>query len=60
MGIDPRVNILGDKLRGVDLDTFRHPILGHCQVEGRDHIIAATAESSPGTGTNPANVTHYR
>jgi hypothetical protein len=52
---------LGDKLRAVvHPDAFQHPILGHCQVEGRNHIIAFAAESYPDTGTNTAKVIHYR
>jgi hypothetical protein len=44
MGVGPQVNFLGDKLRAiVHPDAFRHPILGHRQVEGCGHIIAPVA-----------------
>jgi hypothetical protein len=61
MGIGPQVNFLGDELRAVvHPDTFRHPILGHRQVEGGDHIIAPVTESHPDKGTNTAKVIDYR
>jgi hypothetical protein len=61
MGIGSQVNFFGDKLRAVvHPEAFRHPILGHRQVEGRDHIIAPVAEAHPDKGTNTAKVIHYR
>jgi hypothetical protein len=48
MGIGPEVYLLGDELRAIiHPDPLRHPILGHCQVEGRDHIVAFIAEFHP-------------
>jgi hypothetical protein len=40
VGISPQVKFFGDKLRTVvQLEPFRHPMLGHCQVENCDHIL---------------------
>ncbi len=61
MGLSPQVNFLGDKFRAVvQPDAFRHPILGHRQVEGRDHVVAFIAESYPEKGTHTGHVIDHR
>ena len=61
MSVSPQVNFLGDELWAVvQTDALRHPILGHRQVESRDHVIAPGAESHPDKRTNTAKVIHYR
>ncbi len=56
MAIGVQINFLRDKLRAVvHPDTLRHPVLGHRQVEGDDHIVALVTESHPEEGTNTAN-----
>ena len=46
MGIGPQVKFLGDELRAVvQPDALWHPIMGHRQVESRDHVIAPGAKA---------------
>ncbi len=57
MGVSPQINLFGDKLRAVvHPEALWHPILGHRQVESRDHIIDPVEEAYPDKETNTANV----